>query len=73
MNLKLKKNFIIIEEVLHKLYYLIILITFLKIYFSTKHNIQKHIIKWSSIGKGTNNWINMWMNLTHTIYIFFKK
>ena len=41
MNLKLKKNFIIIEEALHKLYYLITLITFLKSYFSTKHNIQK--------------------------------
>ena len=46
--LKNKKSFIITEEALYKLYCIVTLITFLKIYFITIPISKRHAIKWTS-------------------------
>ena len=46
--LKNKKSFVITEEALYKLYYIVTLITFLKIYFITIPISKRHAIKWTS-------------------------
>ena len=68
--LKNKKSFVITEEALYKLYCIVTLITFLKIYFITIPISKRHAIKWTSTKWWTNNRTNMWINLTHAFYIF---
>ena len=63
--LKNKKSFVITEEALYKLYYIVTLITFLKIYFITIPISKRHAIKWTSTKGWTNNRTNMWINLIH--------
>ena len=71
-DLKNKKSFVITEEALYKLYYIVTLITFLKIYFITIPISKRHAIKWTSTKGWTNNRTNMWINLTHVFYDIFK-
>ena len=71
--LKNKKSFVITEEALYKLYYIVTLITFLKIYFITIPISKRHAIKWTSTKWWTNNRTNMWINLTHAFYDIFYK
>ena len=70
-DLKIKKSFIITEEALYKLYCIVTLITFLKIYFITIPISKRHAIKWTSAKGWTNNRTNMWINLTHVfLYLY---
>ena len=70
--LKNKKSFVITEEALYKLYCIVTLITFLKIYFITIPISKRHAMKWTSIKGWTNNRTNMWINLIHVFYDIFK-